>query len=144
MKVCATLFLAAAAVVLSAAAAHACTCAPTPSVAVAREQAAAVFSGRVVKVRRVDPPSAPGAGLLNVEVVFAVTHSWKGVESPTVSVFTSSHGASCGYGFRTGRTYLVYAYRQGDGPLSTGICGRTRRLKDAREDLKELGAAKAP
>lgn len=117
----------------------ACTCAPSKGPAEELQSAAAVFSGKVVKVRK----HRQGADIFaRVEAVLRVERAWKGAEEATVSVFTSSHSAACGYGFREGRTYLVYAHKNAEGRLSTGICGRTRRLKDAGEDLKELGAGR--
>jgi hypothetical protein len=50
-------------------------------------------------------------------------------------VFTGLGDADCGYGFRLGGQYLVYAYRQKDGSLYTGICSRTRPLSEAADDL---------
>ena len=145
MTVWSMVLVTAAAILLSAETGRACTCAGAPSVAQARDQAAAVFSGRVVKVKRVKAGSGPErVGWFNLEVVFAVTQWWKGVERPTVSVFTNSQSSACGYGFRSGRSYLVYAQGVEGGRLATGICGRTRRMKDAREDLKELGGGEGP
>ena len=126
--------------VLGAEAALACTCAPAQSAAAELERAAAVFSGKVVEIKR----QKRSEGLFaRVEVVFRVEKAWKGVERKTVSVWTSSQSSACGYGFREGQTYLVYAYESAPGSLSTGICSRTRRLKDARKDLKELGRGRA-
>ncbi len=125
-----------ASVMLSADAALACTCAPAGSAARELDRSTAVFAGKVVEVRR----HRRAQDIFGeVEVVFRVEKAWKGVEARTVSVFTSSHSAACGYGFKRGRTYLVYAHANADGRLSTGICSRTRRLKDAGEDVKELG-----
>jgi hypothetical protein len=117
----------------------ACTCAPSKGPAEELELAAAVFSGKVVEIRRHRQSADIFA---SIEAVLRVERVWKGVEGPTVSVFTSSHSAACGYGFKQGRTYLVYAHRNSEGRLSVGICGRTRRLKDASEDLKALGAGR--
>lgn len=117
----------------------ACTCAPPGSPTRELERADAVFSGKVVEVRRRKRGADIFAG---VEAVLRVERAWKGVEAATVSVFTASHSAACGYGFKQGRTYLVYAHKDREGRLATGICGRTRRLKDAGEDLKELGAGR--
>ena len=117
----------------------ACTCAPPKGPAEELGLAAAVFSGRVVEIRRRKRGEDIFAG---VEAVLRVERAWKGVEGASVSVFTASHSGTCGYGFKEGRTYLVYAHKDAKGRLSTGICGRTRRLKDAGEDLKELGAGR--
>lgn len=118
---------------------HACTCAPAQSAARELARATAVFSGKVVEIKRHKRPADVFAG---VEVRFRVEKVWKGAGGGVVSVFTSSHSAACGYAFRKGRTYLVYAHGDGEGRLSTSICSRTKRLKDAREDLGELGAGK--
>jgi hypothetical protein len=119
---------------------HACTCAPPQSASKELERAAAVFSGKVVSIKR-----HKGASDLftRVEVVFEVKTAWKRVESAEISIFTSAQSSACGYSFKAGRTYLVYAHGNDDGRLVTSICSRTRRLKDAREDLKELGSGKA-
>jgi hypothetical protein len=117
----------------------ACTCAPSKGPAEELELASAVFSGEVVEIRK---HKQSGDIFGGVEAVVRVERAWKGVEAATVSVFTAAHSAACGYRFKQGRTYLVYAYKDAEGRLSTGICGRTRRLKDAGEDLKELGAGR--
>lgn len=117
----------------------ACTCAPAKSAAQELERSTAVFSGKVLEIKRHKQAEDIFA---QVEVVFRVEKVWKGVERRTVSVFTSSWSAACGYGFKGGRTYLVYAYGNAEGRLSTSICSRTRRLKNAREDLGELGAGR--
>ena len=51
---------------------------------------------------------------------------------------TGEGGGDCGYHFRIGERYLVYAL----GPveaLETSICSRTRRARQARADLAALG-----
>lgn len=118
----------------------ACTCAPPQSASQELKRATAVFSGKVVEIKRHKQSSDFFAG---VEVVFEVDKVWKGVNDQRVSVFTSSQSAACGYGFKEGRAYLVYAYGGADERLKTGICSRTRRLKDARKDSEELDTLKA-
>ena len=140
MKTLMLCLLLAASIALAAETGLACTCAPSKGPAEDLGLAAAVFSGKVVEVRKHRRSEDIFAG---VEAVFRVERAWKGVEGRTVSVFTSAWSASCGYGFKQGRTYLVYAHGDAKGRLTTGICSRTRRLKDAREDLGELGAGRA-
>lgn len=119
--------------------ASACTCLPSKGVAQEVELSSAVFSGKVIEIKR----HGRAAELFGqVEVVFEVEKSWKGVDKRIVSVFTSSGSASCGYGFTKGRTYLVYTGGSPQGRLSTSICSRTKRLNKAREDLRVLGAGK--
>lgn len=119
-----------------AASALACTCLPSKSPAEELKLADAVFSGKVVEIRR---HRQGGETFGMVEAVLRVERVWKGVEGGLVSVFTAPHSAGCGYGFREGRAYLVYAHEGADGRLSTSICSRTRRLRDAKEDMAELG-----
>ena len=117
----------------------ACTCVPSKGVAQDVEISSAVFSGKVIEIKRHDRTAEP---FWQVEVIFEVDKSWKGVDKRIVSVFTSSGSASCGYGFKKGRTYLVYTGGSPQERLSTSICNRTKRLNQAREDLRVLGAGK--
>ena len=117
----------------------ACTCVPPPAPAEALGEAAAVFSGKVIQIKKHKPAEDIFGG---VEVVFRVNRAWKGIDKSTARVFTSSQSAACGYNFSKGETYMVYAAGNSHGRLSTSICSRTKRLKDAREDLDALGAGK--
>ena len=117
----------------------ACSCMPPGKPSEEMKESAAVFSGRVVEIRR---NQRTDDFFARVEAVIEVERVWKGVEKATVSVFTSSDSAACGYGFKEGETYLVYASGDKEGRLLTTICTRTRRMKDAGEDLKELGPGK--
>jgi hypothetical protein len=117
----------------------ACSCLPAKGVAQELEQSNAVFSGKVIKIKSHRQAENIFA---SVEVIFNVQKAWKGVKKKTISVFTSSNSAACGYSFRKNQTYLVYANGNDEGKLSTSICSRTKSLKDAREDLRELGAVR--
>jgi hypothetical protein len=124
---------------LGAEASLACTCAPAKSAAQELEQATAVFAGKVIEIRKHKQAADVFA---TGEAVFMVEKAWKGVEERIVSVFTASHSAACGYGFKQGQTYLVCAHENAEERLSTSICSRTSRLEDARADVAELGAGK--
>jgi hypothetical protein len=119
--------------------APACTCLPPKGVTQELEFSSAVFSGKVIDIRRHDRPAELFEQL---EVIFEVDKSWKGADKKIISVFTSSGSASCGYSFKKGRTYLVYTGGNLQGRLSTSICSRTKRLNKAREDLRVLGRVK--
>lgn len=121
--------------------ARACSCMPPPPAAQALTQSDAVFSGRVIKIKRVKSRNSQDEPLQEMEVVLEVNSSWKGAERKRVTVFTASQSAACGYSFRKGVTYLVYA-NDSQGKLVASICSRTKRLKDARDDLGELGSGK--
>jgi hypothetical protein len=68
---------------------------------------------------------------------FIVHASWKGVDRPTVQLRTDFFGPFCGYSFRLGERYVVYAHGALD-DLSTSICSRTRPY--SVEEAEALGA----
>ncbi len=117
----------------------ACSCLPPPPPKVALEASTAVFSGKVLDVEDI--------GVFQRAVTIEVASAWKGVKGKTVTVQTAKHGATCGFGFEKGKSYLVYANetKQGEAKaLSTNLCTRTRALGDAKEDLAELGEGTKP
>jgi protocatechuate 3,4-dioxygenase beta subunit len=67
-------------------------------------------------------------------VRFNLDENFRGVKGKEVEVRTGLGESDCGYGFRLGGQYLVYAFKDGD-KLATGICSRTRLVSEASEDL---------
>lgn len=123
---------------------------PAPAPPSSAEQAfadsAAVFTGKVIEVRTLGQGWGKSKGKNKVyhlgtslTVKVAVEAKLKGVESKTVSLTTLTPG-SCGFGFRKGVRYLVYAHSDKQGRLTVSICSRTRRLTDrqAQRDLNEV------
>ena len=53
-----------------------------------------------------------------------------------IVIETGLGGGDCGYAFRRGFDYIVYASKKPDGGWTTGICTPTRLVEDAAEDLK--------
>lgn len=124
-----------------AARAEACTCAMGEPPCAAFGAAAAVFVGTAADVRAKETKTKSREEIdwTPVVVSFAVLQPFQGVEGAEVEVATGRGGGDCGYSFRKGETYLVYAYGGRDGqPLRTGICTRTRPVSDASEDLEFL------
>jgi hypothetical protein len=76
-------------------------------------------------------------------VTLSLDRAIRGVEGTTVAVRTGHGGGDCGFDFKEGRSYLVYAYRHRDGWLTASICSRTRLLSDAAEDLAFFAALPA-
>jgi hypothetical protein len=79
-----------------------------------------VFAGTVRSVSALPddgPPLRPGEARIPhaVRVEFAEVGTFFGIEASTVSVVTAGGGAACGYGFKQGERYLVYATRVADG-----------------------------
>jgi hypothetical protein len=119
----------------------ACVCSGTLSgqpACVLRWEASAVFVGRVL---RIEPPPPRPDGLMStadpVRVTLAVVEGFVGVSTPEAIVTTASGSASCGFGFRVGETYLVYA-NGSPGALHVSLCGGTTPARAAAEDIQYL------
>lgn len=124
--------------------AYACSCAVEAGVTKqervqeAFSQANAVFAGKVTGVED-PPPSSVVSSADPVTVTFDVSEAWKGVQAETLEITTPMSGASCGYEFKAGEEYLVYAPED----MEIWLCGETKLLSDAKVDLETLGAADA-
>jgi hypothetical protein len=86
----------------------------------------AVFAGEVVGFKR---------GFMTTKVSFRVSEVWKGPEQHTLEVRTPRYGMSCGYSFKEGQGYLVYATGK---RMNVSACGRTMPLSEASADLEAL------
>lgn len=120
--------------ILFAVEASACSCAGTAAPCQAYWEAPVVFAGTVTYSSKVSSYRKTYQWPRR-QVRFTIDEAFRGVDGVEVDVMTGFSDADCGYGFRLGGQYLVYAYRQEDGRLTTSICTRTRPLTDAREDL---------
>ena len=121
---------------------YACSCAPPRSkvtvkkqVMEAQKKSQAVFTGKVLEITE---PSDQEFLLVTIRV----ESNWKGAEGHTTVIATGKGGGDCGYPFRVGRKYLIYAYQANDGQLSTNVCLRTALLSDAKKDVAVLGKPK--
>lgn len=139
----------------------ACTCMDDPSPCSAFRGTPVVFSGLVesideekVKILRFGKEEVIRTGLV---AHFVVEERSKDINANEVDVVTGGGGGDCGYDFKTGERYLVYAYKSESGALnqsmsrtvlapsrrplpkgivlSTTICSRTRPLAQARDDI---------
>lgn len=98
-------------------------------------QVDAVFAGTVRTISETegtqDPPSRRRL------VVFTIDGAFRGVGGAAAEVTTGIGGGDCGYEFKQGQRYLVYAYRdKNTSRLTTSICSRTRPIAEAAEDLQ--------
>jgi hypothetical protein len=128
-------------VLLSSPTANACTCGGGGGVCENYGTASAVFTGTVVSARETERPKQLKRDEIDwvpAGYKFAVEQSFLGVAGTEVEVFTGRGGGDCGYGFKIGQRYLVYAYRYQD-KLTTSICTRTKLFSQATEDLAFLG-----
>ena len=112
-------------------AAYACMCIPPKN---PYKVSKAVFFGELVEIVQPD--------LRSPRVVkFKVEKYWKGVKDESVSIMTTAV-APCGYNFRVGEKYLIYAGEE-KGQLETSPC-RILAEDVAEKDLKKLGKGKIP
>ena len=89
-------------------------------------RADAVFVGRVESI--VPEGTERRVELEGVEV-------FRGPQASRMTIATGYSGGDCGYPFRVGESYLVYASRASDGRLYTSICSRTRSVGEAADDI---------
>lgn len=123
--------------------ASACSCAVNESVADERNRNDAVFEGTVIG-RKETKKLFDRSSADPVAWTFQVHEVWKGGVVPEITVQSAMSGASCGFEFEQGRTYLVYARDTGEGRLDVSLCSRTALSSDAAEDKSELGAGSIP
>ena len=115
----------------------ACTCGGLPSgnpACQAYWYTPVIFSGKAVQIEPDGGDSGIGGGFDN-HVQFAIDESFKGISGATAEVSTPRDSAACGYPFKVGESYMVYAYQDKDGKLSVGLCGRTIPMSGAAEDI---------
>lgn len=133
-----------------------CKCvSPPPDVKTARDLVQwhakgsdAIFEGMVQRVElKWQLTESPVGGLVStdfeqdppvLQVTFDVSRPYKGVERKDLVLTTGIGGGDCGYDFEIGVQYLVFAYRDDSGHLSTGICSGTELLEESQSDLSYL------
>jgi len=100
-----------------------------------------VFSGEVVEIeKRYQKYPRASRGYRNTATL-RVSEVWKGPQRETLEVSTAggpAAGAACGYPFKEGQVYLVFA-DEGKQGLQVDSCGGTQRLTEAQADLEVLG-----
>src|SRR6185369_8419633 len=123
-----------------AGAGNACSCGRELPPCEAFSGASAVFVGRVLDAAQQNEIKNDDGtrSIYDVGAIrFEVKESFLGVTRNSVVIHSGTGGGDCGYWFKRGETYLVYAYGKPD-ELSTGICTRTRPVAKAEEDLAFL------
>jgi hypothetical protein len=121
--------------------AFACKC-MLPPVEAAREDASALFEGRVISIDDIAGASVATNG--EKKVTLAIVRTWKGLDNvEQVAVYTNGSSAACGYSFAKDVSYLIYA-RDHEGRITVSSCSRTKPIGDSAEDLAILGAGSTP
>lgn len=121
----------------------ACTCVPDDTRGaelVAKHDA--VFIGEVVVMRLIEhagPRTERGFAVWHEqEIKFRVWKAWKGVSDSFVTLRTGSGGGDCGFGFRPGYAYVVFASVEA-GELQTNICTPTVEVSGQWELIRSMG-----
>jgi hypothetical protein len=128
--------------ILAPARVEACTCMLGAPVCETFWKTDVVFAGEVLEVTPIPNPAGEGF-MPHRRVRLRVMQAWRGTVGDTVEVTTGAGGGDCGYDFKQGISYLVYAHSR-EGALTTGICSRTRPLAQAGDDLAYLKTALQP
>ena len=118
--------------------AHACSCVPPPPPQEALAKSEAVFAGRAVAVGGL-PPGGFNSDDPRV-IAFKVSAVWKGPSYETMFITTPLSGASCGFDFIEGKSYIVYAWNGVD----VLLCSRTKLSDNARDDFATLAEGSSP
>ena len=116
---------------LTARSVWACSCVPSPPPRQALDETDAVFAGRVLEIRQANGDNYPAL----LAVTLWVERPFKGFFIETVNVLTARDSASCGFPFKKGERYFIYAHQGEGGTLHVSLCSRTARIQDARDDL---------
>jgi hypothetical protein len=127
--------------------ASACSCAMVGSQKEMAKQAlsdsTAVFSGEVLDVEKGPPLRMLGFNTPSSKVTLRVSEVWKGSGQETLEVSTPSQESVCGYSFKEGQEYLVYAYGKEE-PFKVDLCSATKPLSKAGASLQVLGDGQRP
>jgi hypothetical protein len=118
----------------------ACSCGREQPPCEAFSGASAVFVGKVLDAaQQKEVKNQDGTKTVyDVGAIrFEITESFAGAIGSRVVIHSGTGGGDCGYWFKRGETYLVYAYGNSD-ELSTNICTRTRPIPKADEDFAFL------
>ena len=120
---------------LGAAPVIACSCFRVPDPPCrAVGSADAIFEGEVLDREKIEPNEGSS---LRRRFTMKVRNSYKGSPGEAVYVYTGDGDSDCGYRFKIGSRYLVYAY-ENNGRPSTGNCTRTSLIKYAKDDVDYL------
>ena len=120
---------------------NACSCGSAGTPCESFGSADAVFVGTVVSMKENERPKQTDRGdfaWMPRAFKFSVEHAYLGVAGTEIEISTGYGGGDCGFGFKIGQRYLVYANRSKE-QLITSICTRTKSFSEATLDLAFLG-----
>lgn len=124
--------------------AQACSCMSSGPACQAYWNTDAVFDATVVRIERAPRDEVLGNEVVTVSkrlVTLDIRQTWKGLESGRLQVVTDADEAACGFEFKEGVRYLVFARQGRSGELEVSLCSATREFDgtgDAAEFLASL------
>ncbi|MCR8656388.1 hypothetical protein [Paenibacillus endoradicis] len=121
--------------------AHACTCSDPGSYEEALEKSDWVFDGVVTNKKVKSSLLGIQNSSSRVEWTFQVNGSWKGEVTELIKVYSAQSSDSCGYGFKNGKRYAVFA-RDVDGIIEVSSCSKTSIIADNSDIFTELASYK--
>ena len=133
--------------------AFACSCIGPTTPVDALKSASAVFSGKVIdkapsrrRSKELDPlppnyyqPDQYDSSGSTI-FTFEVEEAFKGIKERKVQIETTTVCCMCGFNFKVGESYLVFAYGSSPDSLSTGICTGTDWLSNSKDEISLLRA----
>jgi hypothetical protein len=129
-------------------AATACSCMSSGPACQAYWTTEAVFDATVLQIIPLNPAGPPPLGELRFAdkiVKLDVRQSWKGVETGPLEITTGPEGGGCGFSFKEGGRYLVFAHRgRLDGRLQASICSLTQEFNGSGAAADFLASLSAP
>lgn len=131
------LVIGAAGLLATASSAFACTCVTGSPVCQTYWQAGAVFDATVEGIEPTSREEDMGGRTFTLReniVHLDIRQAWKGVEARPLDVVTSADDGMCGYDFKPGKRYLVFAHRRPlDGRWAVSRCSDTREFDGTGE-----------
>jgi hypothetical protein len=141
-------WLVASLVALAPRAATACSCMLSGPACQAYWQTDAVFDATVLAISPLDPTRPLFLGQLAFAdkiVKLDVRQSWKGVATGPLEITTSGEGGACGFPFKEGGRYLIFAFHGGaGGRLQATICSATQEFDGKGPAADFLASLSAP
>ncbi len=108
-----------------------------------------VMTGKVIEIQKNESSSRSNEGMIELPIntfvyTFEIIKTYKGkIEKELVKVKSSGSGSTCGYKFKLGDSYLVYARKSMSKNakviFETGLCDRNQILTEVnKEELEKL------
>jgi hypothetical protein len=119
----------------------ACSCVPPKPPRESYLASDVVIIGTVKSITRV----AGARSEARLRVDFHDVIPYRGAEGTSVTIFTDEYSASCGYPFKTGDRYVVYAHKSKEtAQILVSLCSRTGPISHAAEDLTFFATLSRP